>query len=51
LSRGGAEKEKARCDDAAPHAVFVRSVRGDAESPGWPDEFRQALAEALAAAD
>ena len=32
-------------------ALIVARVKGNAEQAGWPDEFRQALAEALAAAD
>jgi len=31
--------------------LIVARIRGNEETPGWPDEFRQALAEALVAAD
>jgi len=36
---------------AKAQALIVARVRGNAETAGWPDEFRQALAEALVAAD
>lgn len=32
-------------------SLIIARVRGDAETTGWPPEFRQALAEALANAD
>jgi hypothetical protein len=36
---------------AKAQALIVARVRGGEGAEGWPDEFRQALAEALAAAD
>jgi|GEM_PF-2745246 len=38
-------------EQAKAQALIVARVRGTKEAPGWPEEFRTALAEALAAAD
>ena len=36
---------------AKGQALIVARIRGSEESAGWPDEFRQAIAEAIVAAD